>query len=88
MTEIGEAAFQDCSSLESVTIPESVTEIGEYAFDECSSLPVLDNIRYADTYLIEVIDKMASSFSINNNTRFIGTNAFKGCNNVKKNRLT
>ena len=31
--EIGENAFQDCTFLESVTIPESVIEIGGYAFD-------------------------------------------------------
>ena len=35
---IGEKAFEGCSKLVSVTIPESVTEIGEKAFYECSKL--------------------------------------------------
>lgn len=35
---IGWVAFEFCSSLESVTIPSSVTSIGESAFRECSSL--------------------------------------------------
>ena len=35
---IGEAAFENCSSLTSVTIPDSVTSIGETAFFECSGL--------------------------------------------------
>ena len=38
VTSIGEGAFQDCSSLTSVTIPGSVTSIGYYAFYYCSGL--------------------------------------------------
>ena len=36
--EIGDHAFNGCTSLASVTIPESVTQIGDYAFDTCNSL--------------------------------------------------
>ena len=35
---ISDNAFSDCSSLTSVTIPNSVTSIGECAFVRCSSL--------------------------------------------------
>ncbi|MBP3289798.1 MAG: leucine-rich repeat protein, partial [Alistipes sp.] len=41
VTEIGDKAFYDCSSLTSVTIPDSVTEIGWYAFQRCSSLTTI-----------------------------------------------
>jgi hypothetical protein len=37
VTSIGDGAFY-CTSLTSVTIPNSVTSIGNYAFDYCTSL--------------------------------------------------
>ena len=38
VTSIGGSAFEYCSGLTSVTIPNSVTSIGEFAFSGCSSL--------------------------------------------------
>ena len=35
VTSIGNTAFENCSSLTSVTIPESVTSIGSCAFSGC-----------------------------------------------------
>ncbi len=38
VTSIGNDAFYNCSSLKSITIPDSITSIGELAFVACNSL--------------------------------------------------
>lgn len=38
VTNIGQYAFYNCSTITSVTIPNSVTSIGSYAFHNCSGL--------------------------------------------------
>ena len=45
-------------------------------------MPVMDNIRYADTYLVEAIDKTLSTYSIKEGTRWIGNSAFSKCVNL------
>lgn len=82
LTNIGWGAFKDCFALTTINIPTSVTSI-EDAFDGCTSLPVVDNIRYADSYLIEMIDRTASTCTIKPETRFIASSAFENCENMK-----
>ena len=83
VASIGDCAFYGCSGLTSVTIPNSVADIGSGAFLGCNSLPVIDGIRYADTYLVEAVDKTLSSYTIQQGTKWISTSAFYNCTSAK-----
>lgn len=84
VTRICSGSFENCIGLKAINIPSSVTDITGEPFDGCENLPVIDGIRYADTYLIEVIVKDQSSYSIKEGTRFIGGRAFMECENISQ----
>ena len=73
---IGINAFYCCYSLSSVTLGNGLVSIEGGAFTGCRSLPVIDGIRYADTYLIEVVDNTLTEYTSKEGTKWIGDNAF------------
>lgn len=79
LLSIADYAFYGCANITAINIPSSVTYIGEAAFEECTGLPVIDNIRYADTYLIGAVDKSQTSYTIQPGTKWIANYAFSYC---------
>ena len=68
VTTIGKSAFENCTSLTKITIPNSVTSIGNYTFKGCSNLT---SVTFEDT--------QENPFE----HLTIGTEAFHSCTSLK-----
>ena len=89
LIEIGEFAFQNCKSLKTFNLPQSVTNIHRYAFDSCtsykfstlpSSLTTIGNGAFLGCTSLE-------SVTIPDSVTEIGTNVFQGCKGLKRVKL-
>ncbi len=77
VTSIGNWAFSSCSSLTSVTIPDSVTSIGSWAFSYCSSLTSItipDSVTSIGNYAFEYCSKFTKINVSSNNKKYSSIN--------------
>ena len=97
MIAIGDWAFCDCSSLESIVIPEGVTSIGNSAFNGCSSLSSINVSENNEIYssidgvlfskdkkeLIIYPAGKGNVYEIPEGVTSIGYSAFNGCSSLE-----
>ena len=84
VTSIGDNAFEYCSGLTSVTIPNSVTSIGSQAFDGCKSLTSItipNSVTSIGNYAFRECSGL-TSVTIPNSVTSIGCNTFCGCSGL------
>jgi BspA type Leucine rich repeat region (6 copies) len=96
VTSIGDDAFDDITSLTSVTIPNSVTNIAIDAFDSCTNLTAITVNAFNSVYsslggvlfnrsqstLIQCPEGIAGSYSVPNSVTSIGDYAFAACSSL------
>ncbi len=84
VTSIGYAAFQDCSGLTSITIPNGVTSIGNSAFYGCRGLTsvTIPNSVTTIGYWAFAECSGLTSVTIPNSVTSIGFSAFSGCSGL------
>ena len=81
VTSIGGSAFEECSALTSVTIPNSVTSIGDRAFYNCSALTSVTIPNSVTSIGDRAFYNCSAltSVTIPNSVTSIGDRAFCGC---------
>ena len=84
ITSIGSGAFDKCSNLSEITIPDGVKSIGAFAFRDAglTSLNIPDSVTSIGTGAFENL-KRITSINIPNSWTSIQNYAFYGCTNLK-----
>jgi len=86
VTTLGDGAFEYCTALKTISLPDSITSIGENAFLDCGYYSTSgnwsNNVLYIGKHLIKAKKAVASSYTINANTKTIAKLAFADCNGL------
>lgn len=79
-------AFENCSEITNISMPQSIKEIGESAFAGCSQLTHLsfpDSIKYLEICVCYGCEKLCS-LHLPSGIQGIGRSAFNGCKSLEE----
>ena len=86
VTGISRSAFEKCTSLQKITIPDSITNIGSYAFGGCTSLQEItipDSVRHIGIGTFKSCTSL-QEITIPDSVTNIGYSAFYECKSLQE----
>lgn len=96
LTSIGESAFENCSNLRSVRVPNTIVNIGNFAFGgtHISAVHFCGSIEdwcvkpwsaafFLDYYNLYINENLVTNISISNSITELGNDAFDGCKSLR-----
>lgn len=86
ITRIPARAFENCSSLSDLYVPDTVTEIGEYAFSGCTGLKTIhlpSGIKTISKGMFLNCRSLTKCF-LSDDIEYIEDEAFRGCSSMRK----
>ena len=86
VTSIGQQAFVNCTTLESVEIPDSITRMGYWAFSGCSNLKQVKLSKNLKSINMDCFSECSSleSIVVPEGVTQLAPGAFMHCTNLKK----
>ena len=75
-TEIPDSAFENCTKIKAISLPDGVTSIGKYAFYNCSSLEgfkIPDSVTSIGRSAFDGVDPFKCTQDFDNKTYYIGS---------------
>ena len=85
LREIGNNAFEECSSVKNVTFNDSLNTIGESAFANCSSVEKVDlpeSVSSLGTYAFAGCEGV-KSVTLSSKLNYVNDGVFSGCNSLE-----
>lgn len=84
--KIGESSFGSCGSLQSITLPSTLTEIGSYAFNGCTNLSEVvtnEGLKKIGRWAFEDCSSL-QTISLPSTITEIDKYAFSGCSSLRE----
>ncbi len=68
----------------SIDLPAEMIYVGSNAFDGCNNLPIVNFVRYADSYAIKATNNTLMEYTIKDGTTMLGDDLFCDCSSMQK----